>query len=105
MKSWQRQAELVGIVGEAVVEVTAVPLGGIDIAEVAVEKGVLIDIVRGLAHGRALALPHIHLRVLTLVHTLFRVPFPGLVHLVGDDQDTDPSGMTGCINLLKLNKY
>lgn len=56
---------------------------GIDVAGVPAEKGVLVDIahVQGLAHGRALTLAHIRLRILTPVHALFLVPFPGLVHL------------------------
>lgn len=58
---------------------------GTDLAGVLSAKGVLADIihVQGLALGRGLALihAHIHRRVLTLVHTRFLVPFPGLVHL------------------------
>lgn len=52
---------------------------GTDLAGVLSEKGVLVD----TAHGRGLALTHahIHRRALTLVHTRFLVPFPGLVLL------------------------
>ncbi|KAM3250596.1 hypothetical protein P3S67_023012 [Capsicum chacoense] len=67
----------------------------IDIAGVAVKKEVLADIVdvQDIAHSHALALTRIHLRVLNLVHALFLVSLPDLVHL----------DMTGCINLIKMN--
>lgn len=62
---------------------------GIGVAGVPAEKGVLVDIVhvQGLAHSRALA--HVHLYVLTLVHALFLVQFPDLVHL-GEFQSCVP---------------